>query len=327
MPTPNHVKYNTSLQSNSIKKNKFNFGVDAKEYGPTANTDFWNGVTPPANGYTIYAYKASGGPSIVCPENDTELITWTRRLGGTNISTVYDALAWYNTQNDFVCCNIDYPSTATSNLKVLLDSGWTPCYPRSGSTWYDVSGGAYNATLQNEPTFSTNNKGILEFSSTSNSHATIGSIGSLSTFTVECWFYLTSLPSGIPDYPALVTDSENSNNINFAIGWLNNNGNLYGGYKSTTWNIAGGYTPSTNTWTNVAVTFDGSDIKFYVNGSLNDTQNAAGSPTQSGIGLNIAKRWDTPTCIDGYLPIVRIYNTALTATQISQNYNSTSPRF
>ena len=327
MPTPNHVKYNASLQNFSLKKNKFNFGVDTKEYGPTSTTDFWNGITPPVGGYTIYAYKAAGGPSIVCPANDSELITWTQRLGGTNINTVYDALAWYNTQNDFVCCNIDYPSTAANNLVVNLDAGWVPCYPRSGSTWYDVSGGAKNGTLQNTPSFSTSNKGILTFDNITGSYVSVGTLGSLATFTVECWFYLTTLPNGIPDYPALVCDSESSNNINFAIGWLNNDGDLYGGYKNTVWNIAGGYTPTTNTWTNATVTFDGTDIKFYINGTLNDTTNAPGSPTQSGLGVNIAKRWDSLTTIDGSIGIVRIYNAALTATQVSQNYNSTSPRY
>jgi hypothetical protein len=39
------------------------------------------------------------------------------------------------------------------------------------------------------------------------------------------------------------------------------------------------------------------------------------------------RRWDDVDYIDGVLPIVRIYNRALSATEILNNYNAVKGRF
>jgi hypothetical protein len=39
------------------------------------------------------------------------------------------------------------------------------------------------------------------------------------------------------------------------------------------------------------------------------------------------RRWDDPDYWGGYLSVVHIYNTALTGTQINQNFNALRSRF
>jgi hypothetical protein len=46
------------------------------------------------------------------------------------------------------------PPVVTSGLVVNYDASNATSYPGSGSTWSDLSGNGYNATLQNGPTFS-----------------------------------------------------------------------------------------------------------------------------------------------------------------------------
>ena len=70
----NPIKYSTTSQSLALKTGNYYIGTGDVGKGPTSSTDYYNGITPPSGGYTIYLNKASGGPSIFTPTNDSELI-------------------------------------------------------------------------------------------------------------------------------------------------------------------------------------------------------------------------------------------------------------
>ena len=55
------------------------------------------------------------------------------------------------------------PLVITENLVLHLDAGNAASYPGSGSTWYDLTAGAHDATLVNSPIYSSNNGGYLTF--------------------------------------------------------------------------------------------------------------------------------------------------------------------
>lgn len=146
---PNFIKSATTISNGTIKRNNFLIGVNTSvDYGGTSSTGFWNGVVPPTNGYTVYAQKVSQGPSIRTASNDSELITIATQYGGTNIVTVNNALNYFNSQSDFLVTNIDYEDIITDGLALLLDAGYIPSYPRSGTTWSDLSGNGFFATTQ-----------------------------------------------------------------------------------------------------------------------------------------------------------------------------------
>ena len=79
---PNAIKYDESAQTLALKKGNFWIGTGDVPKGTTANTRYWNGITPPSGGYTIYLNKASGGPSIYVAADDTELISLTYKITG-----------------------------------------------------------------------------------------------------------------------------------------------------------------------------------------------------------------------------------------------------
>ena len=62
---PNPIKYSASAQTLALKKGNFWIGTGDVGKGPTSTTDYYNGITPPAGGYTIYLNKASGGPEAL----------------------------------------------------------------------------------------------------------------------------------------------------------------------------------------------------------------------------------------------------------------------
>ena len=147
-PIPNVIRYSGSSTTGVIKKGNYFLGVsDDVDYGPTVDTNFWNGYLPPSCGYSIFINKESQGPSIYAPQSDDELIFFAKHIGGTNISTSQDALNYLNGRQDVVVTNKTYPNIPTNGLVLLLDASFVPSYPKSGSSWTDISVNGNHATL------------------------------------------------------------------------------------------------------------------------------------------------------------------------------------
>lgn len=97
----NKIKTTGATSLASAKRNtNFSIGVNGyDDYGPTSVTGFYNGITPPVSGYTIYKHKASGGPSINVASNDEECIFFLKEFGATG-STINDVLVWASGRTD-----------------------------------------------------------------------------------------------------------------------------------------------------------------------------------------------------------------------------------
>jgi hypothetical protein len=129
----------STVTSGSLVKGGTGFGVVNQNYGPTtANTGFYNTITPPAGGYTFYKTKTQNGPIVKVANNDTDLISIIKEYSGVTYS-ISGALQWAATQNDIAVANFDYPNIITSGSVLYLDAGYTVSSPRTGSTIYDLS--------------------------------------------------------------------------------------------------------------------------------------------------------------------------------------------
>ena len=139
---PNAFKYSLTNQTLALKKGNFYIGTGDVGKGPTSSTGYYNGITPPAGGYTIYLNKESGGPVIYVANNGSELISLTNKIAGTNYTTATECLTYFNGQSDKLVTNINYGSTITNGLMLAVDGDYTPSWDGAGTLWYDLIGGS-----------------------------------------------------------------------------------------------------------------------------------------------------------------------------------------
>jgi hypothetical protein len=216
-----------------------------------------------------------------------------------------------STANDY------YPTTTTAKTR--------------GTTLTDLSLTKNTATLLNTPTFSNTNGGYLSFASASSQYATAPNLGSLTNWTLETFVRFTSSYNG---KVAMVVGGQYDllSNLNFTIGTNNApiNYNIAVGFFNGAWRSTTGVNYALNTWFHIVGTYDGTTIRQYTNGTQVDSLNYTGTPSSGG-EVRINRRWDdvvsSGNLFDSNIATVRIYNRALTASEIQQNYNATKSRF
>jgi hypothetical protein len=225
------------------------------------------------------------------------------------------------------------PRTITDGLVLCLDAANPKSYPGSGTTWTDLSGRGNNGTLTNGPTYSSSNGGSIVFDGI-NDYVDTKSIQFERTdsFTISAW-----------------VNSSNVNNNQI----VNNEDSSYRGYQFTiigsnklsfllrnqvSSNFIGVSSVESllpNKWYYLLVSYDGSSnasgVNLYVNGlviSKDITGNNLTSTTISGQTTWIGRRRPvTEGPFNGNIAQVSIYNRALTATEITQNYNALKSRY
>jgi hypothetical protein len=233
------------------------------------------------------------------------------------------------------------PRIVTNGLVLCLDAANPKSYGGSGTVWKDLSGNGNNGTLTNGPTFDSGNGGNIVFDGTDDFSTTPDNpslnFGS-GAFTLECFFRPKSTQSG-GNFPAILNKSTGDftdSPLLGAIGWIiywDTNANLYrfrlrDGTSSNNINF-----PDTinnnNTWRCLSVSIPtiGSSIVGYYNGdSVLSTSRTVGS-TNINVALTIATWRQFARELNTDVGVVRIYNRALSATEILQNYNATKNRF
>jgi hypothetical protein len=214
------------------------------------------------------------------------------------------------------------PKIATDGLVLCLDTANRRSYPGTGTTWSDLAG-ANDGTLTNGPTFNSANGGSIVFDG-SNDRVDTGVnpaslVGNGNPATISAWFYSYATAQKM-----IFGQGTTSR---FYIEQYNRNGSLvahwgFGGSQNSDSSQA---FISTNTWYNYTATYDGSVAKGYLNGVNTDTTSIGGSKTYSG-SLSVGA-WGSSLYFSGRISTVNVYNRALTADEIRQNYNATKGRY
>jgi hypothetical protein len=211
----------------------------------------------------------------------------------------------------------------TNGLVLNLDAANKDSYPGTGTTWTDLSTYGNNGTLINGVGFSPNvNNGVLNFDGVDD-YVTVSNVfdfGSSNAMTAEIWAksdnatwndygYLISRRNQFIIHPQL-----SSTQVYFYI--------YAGGYQSVS------LTPASITGFNQYVlTYNNGDLRAYLNGSLGSNASVS-SPIASYTGdTYIGKDDFLARYLDGSIGAVRLYNKALSATEVAQNYNAQKTRF
>jgi hypothetical protein len=321
---PNAIKYSTTGDTLSLKKGNIFFGVGDVGKGPSSATTYYNGVTPPSGGYTIYSYNAAQTSklSFHTAVNDSALITYTNGVSGQNFTTATQCLNWYATQSNYVCVNRDYEGIVTNGLVLNVDAGFTPSYTSSGNTWYDLSYGGYNGDLVNGPTFNSSNGGSIVFDSVDDEvNTTYGP--TLGDFTIGIWFK----DNGTPQYGRLV-DKSYTNGF-----WLGRNdttpNSWGGGIKETSFPYGIFLNLTDGQWNYLVSIRSGTTHILYGNGIANTTSNTVTSSALDSTTFSIGA-WsgsENSQRFKGNIAVVQVYNRALSGAEVLQNYNAQKSRF
>ena len=205
----------------------------------------------------------------------------------------------------------------TGGPVLCLDAGSRLSYPGSGTTWTDLSGNGNTGTLTNGPTYSSANSGAIVFDG-SNDYVDVpasASLNALTNFTFSAWVYFNT--------------SGNNNGFLFMSGnaafefwrYIGKHRFYYQGVGyDTTDNVP------TGQWVLMTLTRSGSDFNQYINSTLSKTTtiNATALPSA---GYRIGAYASCGYNLNGSMGNASVYNRALSAAEISTNFNLLRGRY
>lgn len=214
-----------------------------------------------------------------------------------------------------------YGKTVTSGLVLYLNAADRNSYAGTGTTWTDLSGNSNTGTLTNGPVYSSANGGSIVFDG-ANDYVSLPTLPTLTSFTVEMWFNCTGPGSTGPS----------DTTYNTLIGNSSVNRLLYGNAtKKLLAQMGAGNHLSTrsielNTWALVHYVYDNSNTtaQWFINGVADSTfVGSISFNTTKFIGnYNLAFYM-----MKGNIAITKLYNRALSAAEVLQNYNASKSRF
>jgi hypothetical protein len=329
---PNSFKYSTDAQTLALKKGNFYIGVGDVDKGPTSTTGYYNGITPPAGGYTIYLNKASGGPSIYVANNDSQLISLTNRIAGSNYSTVNQCLSYFDGQTDKVVLNFDIGNIVTDQISLCLLPQNSICYPKGGGSWYDIAKGLTMTSYGTQTPFTTMG-GALGFSFNDSGYWQCTSNSNLVDLGGDCtivmWIYGTTGESRRTIFQKNGT-IYNSYEQEIAITWESGNGFSYYSRFSPDYDYAFADATTANAWSMISIKMSTGKTSAARTGffSKNGAPYSASYFSRSNTALVAAGDLVIGTgyagpCYSGGIGTVLCYNKMLSDSEISQVYNAT----
>jgi hypothetical protein len=228
------------------------------------------------------------------------------------------------------------PLNPVDGLVLYLDASNNASYSGSGNTWYDLSGNSNKATFADSPSFQSLPQSYFNFDGV-NDYMTIVRSSSMSptlALTQEVWFNFPIVPSA-----AIFIGLQYGTSSNNTYALWRESSSLYGGVNTSgSFSYIGIGTSymSGNKWHHFVHTYDGSTQKLYLDGVLLNSASITGSiqydanntrvligADDNGSGYNTGASYPH----SGKLNQVRIYNRALSASEILQNYNAQKKRY
>lgn len=233
------------------------------------------------------------------------------------------------------------PRMVTDGLVLYFDAANVKSYVSGSTTWTDLSPSISSGSLTNGPTFSSDVNGSIRFDGT-NDYIPTNFFGTYQQITVSAWAKGMSKPSTAVhiigknyffatttnSWPCVLEATETT------CGFRVSNGSAY----SITQGVNGAEISASisSGWNHLTGTYDGSFARIYINGILVVSQSYSGIVNYSG-SLNLPWTIGRPAGYNGggtglyyatgSIAIAQIYDRALSANEVFQNYEATRERF
>lgn len=225
------------------------------------------------------------------------------------------------------------PNIVKNGLVLWLDAANPRSYPGSGTTWTDMSGNNNSGTLTNGPTYSAANNGSIVFDGT-NDYVNCGSSSAYnptSAITLGCWVYFNRLNireifigkgnGAIASSNQYWIEKQSNNTILLLISVIG--GSSEYGLTLSDFNI------QNNQWYYISLTYNKQTFIGYVNGVQNTTTISVSfnlNTTSNNLAIgrlgDLAGRY-----LSGRISNVQLYNRALSASEVQQNYDALKSRY
>jgi hypothetical protein len=213
------------------------------------------------------------------------------------------------------------PRIVTDGLVLCLDAANRKSYPGSGTAWNDLSGNNNTGTLTNGPTFDSANGGSIVFDGVND-------------------FVQTTLNSSFTAMTLMGFIKRNGNQVNYAGIFFSRGTSVTGlDFYSTTNNLGYHWNDQSNTytfvsnlavpnttWCMITMSVTSTAATLYVNTS--SVTNTVSHGTTTINDLKLGQDDDTASrFMNGNIATTLLYNRALSAAEVLQNYNATRSRF
>jgi hypothetical protein len=215
------------------------------------------------------------------------------------------------------------PKIVTNGLVLALDAANTRSYPGTGTAWTDLSRGENNGTLVNGPTFNSANGGSIVFDGTNDYVQCSGSF-TLTSATFVTWIRRNG-DQGQYD-GVLFSRGTNVTGMNFfssnQLGYVWND-------VPATYNWASGLTIPNSVWCMIAVSVTSTSATGYLcqTSGITTSTNTTNHASSVLDSINIARDSGASRYFNGNITSTQLYNRALSASEVFQNFNATKTRF
>ena len=211
----------------------------------------------------------------------------------------------------------------TTGLQLYLDAGNASSYPGSGTTWTDLSGNSLTGTLTNGPTYSGTNGGSIVFDGTNDYIQCLGSL-TVTAATFVTWIKRNG-SQGTYD-GILFSRGTNTTGMNF---YTSNQLGYHWNDSSSTYNWSSGLTIPDATWCMIAVSVTSTAATAYLcqTGGTTTATNTVNHASSLLNDIKIAQDDAGSRFFNGNIAIAQLYNIALSAGQISTNFQADRTRF
>tara|TARA_A100001388_G_scaffold74975_1_gene53285 strand:+ start:386 stop:1102 length:717 start_codon:yes stop_codon:yes gene_type:complete len=230
------------------------------------------------------------------------------------------------------------PNIVEDGLVLALDAANSESYPGSGTSWTDLTGNGFNATLVNSPTHNSD-IGFISFNGTNqyaNHTVPLISTGNID-FTFEVWFKMRTLPTASYNANGHIWGGENGNDVVLYVNPASSGESklnlIYDDsrYVTGTGHFTDG-TITANTWVQWTCQGRESDdtIAHYLNGKLDRTFNGVRPGQESrnrhadGM-IAYDSRYNYYSELD--CAVIKEYHRLLTADEVKQNFEALKGRF
>ena len=241
----------------------------------------------------------------------------------------YSQRTFFGSNNNYVVPVITVPSSIITNGLVFnLDAANTSSYAGSGNVWNNLAGSNHinfytsaSYSTGGNPSYSTDGGGSLDTSGLYGRSIANSGIAGSAARSFEAWVKFNTISAN-----AIMTIGSASTNQLFEMMAYQNYliNHPYGGFTQ------GSTVLSTNTWYQVVITYDGTtNHAVFINGvqvgissgATSRTLNTSNTPIYIGTS---SLNWGA---FNGKIAAIRVYNRALSLSDVTFNFNAIKSRF